>query len=73
MKKVLLACALAFVATANAAIDETIRLKESIEINAPVEKVWAKMGSFADMSWHPAIEKRTSPVAKPMKLAPPVC
>jgi mxaD protein len=59
MKKVLIACALAlgFVATANAAIDETIRLKESIEINAPVDKVWAKVGSFADMSWHPAIEK----------------
>lgn len=28
-----------FVATTNAAIDETIRLKETIEINAPIEKV----------------------------------
>jgi mxaD protein len=40
-----------------AAIDETIRLKESIEINAPADKVWAKIGNFGDMSWHPAIAK----------------
>ena len=44
-------------ANAGAAIDETIRLKETIEINAPADKVWAKIGSFADMSWHPAIAK----------------
>jgi mxaD protein len=46
-----------FMSTASAAIDETIRLKESIEVNAPADKVWAKVGSFADMSWHPAIGK----------------
>jgi mxaD protein len=40
-----------------AAIDETIRLKESIEINAPADKVWAKIGNFGDMGWHPAIAK----------------
>jgi mxaD protein len=42
---------------ANAAIDETIRMKESIEINAPAAKVWAKVGNYGDMSWHPAISK----------------
>jgi mxaD protein len=42
---------------ANAAIDETIRVKESIEINAPAAKVWAKVGNYGDMSWHPAIAK----------------
>jgi mxaD protein len=42
---------------ASAAIDETIRLKESVEINAPADKVWAKVGNFADMSWHPGIGK----------------
>ena len=42
---------------ASAAIDETIRLKESIEINAPADKVWAKVGNFGDMSWHPEIAK----------------
>lgn len=47
----------AFTNHASAAIDETIRVKESIEINAPADKVWAKVGSFADMSWHTAIAK----------------
>lgn len=43
--------------TATAAIDETIRLKDTIEVNAPADKVWAKIGNFADMAWHPAIAK----------------
>ena len=30
---------------------------EEVEINAPAEKVWAKIGNFQDMSWHPAIVK----------------
>lgn len=46
-----------FVSSATAAIDETIRLKDSIEVNAPADKVWAKIGNFSDMSWHPAIVK----------------
>jgi len=29
----------------------------SIEINATPEKVWAVIGNFDDMSWHPAVEK----------------
>jgi mxaD protein len=59
MKNVFLACFLmfGFVQATNAAIDETIRLKETIEINAPADKVWAKIGNFADMSWHPGIAK----------------
>jgi len=28
---------------------------ETIEINAPAEKVWARVGNFNDMSWHPAV------------------
>lgn len=27
------------------------------EINAPPDKVWALVGNFQDMSWHPAVEK----------------
>lgn len=50
---------------ASAAIDETIRYKETIEINAPVEKVWAKVGSFADMSWLPSIAKTEITAGKP--------
>lgn len=59
MKNVLFACALMFglMQTSSAAIDETIRLKETIEINAPANKVWAKVGNYADMSWHPGIAK----------------
>jgi mxaD protein len=59
MKNVFFACVLmfGFTQTTNAAIDETIRLKETIEINAPADKVWAKVGNFADMSWHPGIAK----------------
>ncbi len=33
------------------------KITETIEINAPAEKVWAKIGNFQDMSWHPAVEK----------------
>lgn len=30
---------------------------ETIDINAPVDKVWAVIGNFQDMSWHPAVAK----------------
>ncbi|HYN53729.1 MAG TPA: SRPBCC family protein [Methylotenera sp.] len=53
----MLISAFGFIASASAAIDETIRLKESVEINASADKVWAKLGNFGDMSWHPAIGK----------------
>lgn len=53
----MLISAFGFIASASAAIDETIRLKEAVEINAPADKVWAKVGNYADMSWHPAIAK----------------
>lgn len=33
------------------------KVTETIEINAPVDKVWAVVGNFQDMSWHPAIAK----------------
>jgi len=43
---------------ASAAIDETIRVKETIEINAPADKVWALVGDFGKMeAWHPGIAK----------------
>ena len=29
----------------------------TIEINAPPDKVWAIIGNFQDMSWHPAVQK----------------
>ena len=33
------------------------KVVQSIEINAPADKVWAAIGKFQDMSWHPAIAK----------------
>lgn len=33
------------------------RVVEKIEINAPADKVWAVVGNFQDMSWHPAFVK----------------
>ena len=33
------------------------KLEKTVEINAAPDKVWAVVGNFQDMSWHPAIEK----------------
>lgn len=33
------------------------KVTETVEINAPPEKVWEVIGNFQDMSWHPAIAK----------------
>jgi polyketide cyclase/dehydrase/lipid transport protein len=33
------------------------KVVESVEINAPADKVWAVVGNFKDMSWHPAFVK----------------
>ncbi|GJE60061.1 SRPBCC family protein [Methylobacterium trifolii] len=33
------------------------KVQESIEINAPADKVWAVVGNFQDMSWLPPVEK----------------
>jgi Polyketide cyclase / dehydrase and lipid transport len=33
------------------------KVVQSIEINAPADKVWAVLGNFQDMGWHPAIAK----------------
>jgi hypothetical protein len=33
------------------------KVVETVEINAPADKVGAAVGNFQDMSWHPAIKK----------------
>lgn len=54
----LLGAVLALPVVVSAAIDETIRVKESVEINASADKVWGLVGNFGDLgSWHPAIAK----------------
>jgi len=55
-----LVIALASLITANAAWAHgptRQKVTETIEINAPADKVWAAMGTFHDMSWHPAFTK----------------
>lgn len=37
------------------AADKSLSVKESILLDAPAEVVWAKIGHFGDMSWHPAL------------------
>jgi hypothetical protein len=33
------------------------KVTQTIEINAPADKVWAVVGKFQDMGWHPAVGK----------------
>ncbi|HSI39709.1 MAG TPA: SRPBCC family protein [Xanthobacteraceae bacterium] len=33
------------------------KVSETIEINAPPDKVWEVVSNFQDMSWHPAVTK----------------
>ncbi|MCC7252406.1 SRPBCC family protein [Hyphomicrobium sp.] len=33
------------------------KVTESVEINAPADKVWEVVGNFQDMGWHPAFVK----------------
>ena len=33
------------------------KVVETIEINAPADKVWEVLGNFQDMGWHPAFAK----------------
>lgn len=58
-KRLALAIALLTVVPAVASAHGPSRQKvvSTIEINAPVDKVWAVIGNFQDMSWHPAFAK----------------
>ena len=33
------------------------KVVEKVEIGTTADKVWATIGNFQDMSWHPAVEK----------------
>lgn len=44
-------------ATASAHGPTRQKVVETIEIDAPADKVWAAIGNFHDMSWHPAFKK----------------
>lgn len=59
LKTALAALALVAIMPLTAAAHGPSRQKvvQTIEINAPADKVWAVVGNFQDMSWHPAIGK----------------
>ena len=59
LKRLALAAALAVLAPSLVWAHGPTRQKatETIEINAPADKVWAVIGNFQDMSWHPAFAK----------------
>ncbi|OAM51561.1 hypothetical protein A7981_08760 [Methylovorus sp. MM2] len=54
---VLMLAGLSAVSVTNAIAGDSIKVKKTITINAPANEVWAKIGNFGDMSWHPAIAK----------------
>lgn len=35
------------------------KVTETIEIKAPADVVWKRIGNFQDLSWHPAIQSQT--------------
>jgi Polyketide cyclase / dehydrase and lipid transport len=59
LKRLALAAACLGLAIGSASAHGPSRQKvvSTIEINAPLDKVWAVIGNFQDMSWHPAFEK----------------
>lgn len=60
MKKLALATAAALAVVSFAADahgPSRRKVQESIEINAPADKVWSVMGNFQDLSWLPPVEK----------------
>lgn len=35
------------------------KITETVEIDAPADVVWKRIGDFQDMSWHPAVKSQT--------------
>lgn len=57
MRAHFLAAALLAVSTLTALAGEKVEVTEKITLDAPPAKVWARIGHFGDLSWHPAIKK----------------
>lgn len=53
----LLILPLVVVSAANAHGPTRQKVTETVEINASPDKVWAVIGNFQDLNWHPAVEK----------------
>jgi hypothetical protein len=56
MKAQFLAAALLAAFSLTAAAEPKTKVKETVKLEAPPAKVWARIGHFGDLSWHPAIK-----------------
>jgi hypothetical protein len=56
MKNLFLAVALVAASSLPAFAAEKVTVTETVKLDAPVAKVWALLGHFSDMSWHPAVK-----------------
>jgi len=52
----ILAAGLLAASTLGAMAAEKVKVSESVKLEAPPAKVWARIGHFADLTWHPAIK-----------------
>jgi hypothetical protein len=43
--------------TLAAAAGQKEKVTETVKLDAPPAKVWARIGHFGDLSWHPAVKK----------------
>jgi hypothetical protein len=57
MRAHFLAAALLAASTLTAAAGEKVNVTETVKLDAPPAKVWARIGHFGDLSWHPAVKK----------------
>ena len=52
----ILAATLLAASTFGALAAEKVKVMESVKVDAPPTKVWARIGHFGDLTWHPAIK-----------------
>jgi hypothetical protein len=57
MRVHILAMALLAASTLTAGAGQKEKVTETVKLDAPPAKVWARIGHFGDLSWHPAIKK----------------
>ena len=57
MKKIVSLLLLLLVVPFAVYAEKGLEVSREVAINAPVDKVWAVMGNFTDMSWNPLIVK----------------
>jgi len=56
MKQLAIAAAMIAMGGLAAQAAEKVTVSETVKLAAPPAKVWDKIGSFADLTWHPAIK-----------------